>query len=56
MNRTSGAALFAAAFFFGTAGAARADVTGFIGANTTPDNSSKLTKSIPVGWFAASIW
>jgi len=47
MNRTSRAALLAAAFLFGAAGAARADVTGFIGANTTPAN--RMTQGFAVG-------
>ncbi|HEV3139551.1 MAG TPA: outer membrane beta-barrel protein [Vicinamibacterales bacterium] len=47
MNRTSAAAVLAVAFLLGTAGAARADVTGFIGANTTPAN--RMTEGFAVG-------
>ena len=47
MNRCGAAALLAAALILGTADAARADITGFIGANVTPAN--RLTQGLAVG-------
>lgn len=47
MNRIAAAAALAVALLACTAGSARADVTGFIGANTTPAN--RMTEGVAVG-------